>query len=97
MWGSTRIDGGGSFILLLFVLTITFCLVSAGIFKANTTIDMVTAYAKKSKDSSGGSSGGASSGIGDSSDKGSSNSDDNDKGRDKSSPDKGSSDSQQQQ
>jgi hypothetical protein len=50
-----------SFFVVLFVLTITFCLVSTGIFKANTTIGMA-AYAKKSKESSGGSSGGDSSG-----------------------------------
>ncbi len=48
---------GSTFLILLFVLTITFCLVSAGIFKANTTIGMNAAYAKKSKESSGGSSG----------------------------------------
>src|SRR5690242_21921878 len=45
-----------SLLLLFFLLTITFCLVSAGIFKASTSIGMA-AYAKKSKESSGGSSG----------------------------------------
>jgi hypothetical protein len=41
-----------SFLVVFFVLTITFCLVSAGIFKANTTIG-IAAYAKKSKEPSG--------------------------------------------
>jgi hypothetical protein len=44
---------GSSFLIVFFVLTITFCLVSAGIFKANTTIGMA-AYATKSEGSSGG-------------------------------------------
>ena len=48
---------GSTLLVVFFVLTITFCLVSAGIFKANTTIGMA-AYAKKSKGSSGGSSSG---------------------------------------
>jgi uncharacterized membrane protein YgcG len=39
--------------LVFFVLTITFSLMSAGIFKANTSIGMV-AYATKSEGSSGG-------------------------------------------
>jgi hypothetical protein len=55
MWGIGRCSGSG-FIVVFFILTITFCLVSAGIFKANTAITM-DAYAKKSKDSSGGSKG----------------------------------------
>lgn len=78
MWGrSNSIISGSGFLTIFVVLTITFCLVYAGIFKANTTIDMV-AYAKKSKESSGGSSG---------SDGGGSNSGDsggNDKGGDNS-------------
>jgi hypothetical protein len=52
MWGIGR-DSGGSFFILLFVLTITLCLVSAGIFKANISIGMA-AYATKSEGSSGG-------------------------------------------
>jgi hypothetical protein len=73
MWGIGRGNGSDSFLVLLFVLTITFCLVSASIFKANTGIGMMAAYAKKSKDSSGGSSnGGADSKSGD--DKGGSSS-----------------------
>ena len=55
MWGIGRCSGSG-FIVVFFILTITFCLVSAGIFKANTAITM-DAYAKKSKDSSRGSRG----------------------------------------
>jgi hypothetical protein len=42
-----------NFFVLFFVLAIIFCLVSAGIFKANTSISMV-AYATKSEGSSGG-------------------------------------------
>ncbi len=48
MWGIGR-DSGSGFFILLFVLTIPFGLVSAGIFKAN-----IAAYAKKSEGSSGG-------------------------------------------
>jgi hypothetical protein len=48
---SSSIGSGSSFLIVFFVLTITFSLISAGIFKANTTID-IAAYAKKSKDSS---------------------------------------------
>jgi hypothetical protein len=40
MWGIGRGSGSGFFILL-FVLTITFCLVSTGIFKANINIGMM--------------------------------------------------------
>jgi hypothetical protein len=58
--------GSGSFLVVFFVLTITFCLISGGIFKANTTIGMA-AYAKKSKKPSEGSS--DKEGGGDSSDK----------------------------
>jgi succinate-acetate transporter protein len=43
-----------TFFITFFVLTLTFCLVSAGIFKTNTTIGMVAAYATKYKGSSGG-------------------------------------------
>ena len=46
-------DSGSTLLVVFFVLAITFCLVSAGIFKANTTI-ITDAYAKKSKESSGG-------------------------------------------
>ena len=51
-------DSGGNnksynFFILFFVLAIIFCLVSAGVFKANTSISMV-AYASKSEGSSGG-------------------------------------------
>jgi uncharacterized membrane protein YgcG len=54
---SSSIGSGSSFLLVVFfVLTITFCLVSAGIFKANTTTIDIAAYAKKSKDSSDGGS-----------------------------------------
>jgi hypothetical protein len=58
-----------SFLIVFFVLTITFCLVSAGIFKANTSIGMA-AYATTSEGSSGGDKsdkGGGSKGGGDSS------------------------------
>jgi hypothetical protein len=56
MWG--RSSGGttisrSSFLAIFFVVTITFCLVSAGIFKTNTSISMA-AYATKSEGSSGG-------------------------------------------
>ena len=67
-----------SFLVLLFVLTLTFSLISAGILRANPTVSMA-AYAKKSKkppeensnDGSGGSSGksGDSGGGSDSKDK----------------------------
>jgi hypothetical protein len=57
MWGIGR-GSDSTFLIVFFVLAITFCLVSAGIFKANTTIGMDAAYAKKSKESSGGSSDG---------------------------------------
>ena len=57
MQGTFRTRSGSTFLVVFFVLTITFCLVSAGIFKANTSIGMNAAYAKKSKESSGGSSG----------------------------------------
>ena len=60
-----------NFFVLFFVLAIIFCLVSAGIFKANTSISMV-AYATKSEGSSGGGSDG---GGGSKSDDGSSSSD----------------------
>ncbi len=53
MWGIGR-GSGSTFFVVFFVLTITFCLVSAGIFKANTTIGINAAYTKKSKESSGG-------------------------------------------
>jgi hypothetical protein len=57
-WTSSISSGNVNGLLtVFFVLTITFCLVSAGIFKANTNIGMRVAYAKKSKDSSGGDSG----------------------------------------
>jgi len=58
MRGTFRTGSGSvsSILIVFFVLTITFCLISAGIFKADTSIGMV-AYAKKSKESSGGSSG----------------------------------------
>jgi hypothetical protein len=52
MWGIGR-DSNSSFLVLSFVLTITFCLASAGIFKANISIGMA-AYATKSEGSSGG-------------------------------------------
>ena len=57
MHGTFRTGSGSvsSILIVFFVLTITFCLVSTGIFKANTSIGMA-AYAKKSKESSGGSS-----------------------------------------
>ena len=48
MWGDSCIISGSKFLAVFFVLTITFCLVSGGIFKANTSIGMA-AYAKKSK------------------------------------------------
>jgi hypothetical protein len=83
MRGISRSSNRG-FIVVLLVLTITFCLVSAGIFKANTSISMA-AYAKKSKESSGGdknNDGGGSKGGGDSSSGGS---DGGDKGGDSSS------------
>ena len=57
MWGISRGSYNSTLLVLFFVLTITFCLVSAGIFKANTSIGMNAAYAKKSRESSGGSSG----------------------------------------
>ena len=57
MQRTSRTGSVSSFILVFFILTITFCLVSAGIFKVNTTIGMNAAYAKKSRESSGGSSG----------------------------------------
>ena len=53
MWGIGSIGSSSGFLVLLFVLTITFCLVSAGIFKANISIGMA-AYATKSEGSSGG-------------------------------------------
>jgi hypothetical protein len=70
MWGRrSSVISGSTFLTVFFVLAITFCLVAAGIFKANTSIGMNAAYAKKSKDSSGGDSsdGGGSKGNGDSS------------------------------
>ncbi len=51
MRGTFRTGSGSgsvsSILIVFFVLTITFCLVSAGIFKANTSMGMA-AYAKKS-------------------------------------------------
>jgi hypothetical protein len=38
MWGSGSVGRGRSFLAVFFVLAITFCLVSGGIFKANTII-----------------------------------------------------------
>jgi hypothetical protein len=49
---STSSGNASGLLTVFFVLNITFCLVSAGIFKANTNIGMRVAYAKKSKDSS---------------------------------------------
>jgi hypothetical protein len=71
---------GSSFLAVFFVLTITFCLVSAGIFKANTSIGMA-AYATKSEGSSGGDSSDGGGGKGSSSGDGG---DSSDKGRDNS-------------
>ena len=50
---SNTIVSGSSFLGLICVLAITFCLVSAGIFKANTFLGMAV-YATKSGGSSGG-------------------------------------------
>jgi hypothetical protein len=72
---TSRIGSGSgsssSFLLVFFVLTITFSLMSAGIFKANSSIGMI-AYASKSEGSSGGdkSDDGGDSKGGDSNDKG---------------------------
>jgi hypothetical protein len=85
---------GNSFLVILFVLTLTFCLVSTGIFRTNTTISMA-AYTKKSKDSSEGSSGGNSGGGNNK--KGSDDSDGNDRDKNSGSEIKGSSGSEQQQ
>ena len=47
-WRISRIGSSRSSLILFFVLTLTFSLISAGILNANTTVGMA-AYAKKSK------------------------------------------------
>ena len=49
MWGSRGTGSDSSLVVAFFVLTLTFSLISAGIFNANTATVGMAAYAKKPK------------------------------------------------
>jgi hypothetical protein len=93
MLGTSGVGSGRSFLVVFFVLAITFCLVSGGIFKANTTIGMA-AYAKKSKKPSEESSNDG--GGGESSDKSGDSSGGGSDNKDKKNNNQGTNDNEQQ-